>query len=251
MGRLEGKVAVITGAGLGIGKAAALLFAREGAAVGVVARSATNGPAVVEEIKAAGGRAAFFQADVADAEQIKAAVDGTVAAFGGLDAIYNNAGGSSTADGPLHEVSAEEILRVVGVDLLGTMWASRAALPHLIARGGGSIIHSASTAALKGLGNLSAYSAAKGGLLSLTRSMAVDYAPHRIRVNCISPGATNTERRMMLHAQRTKPIVGVREVLAGASEPVEVAYGALYLASDESLRVTGQIFPIDGGISIA
>jgi NAD(P)-dependent dehydrogenase (short-subunit alcohol dehydrogenase family) len=244
MGRLDGKVALITGAGSGIGKASALLFAEEGAKVGVIERQAEAGAEVVAAIEAAGGEALFVKTDVADAEQMAAAVEAVVERFGGLDVLYNNAGGATPGDGKVTEIALEEFWRTISVDLLGTFLGCRFALPVMAERGGGSIINTTSIRALIGTAGADAYTAAKGGVLTLTKALALQWAPQNIRVNAVSPGVVLSERvRGMLRDD--DPLV--KKSLLGPGEPEDVAQLALFLASDESARITGAIMPVDSG----
>ncbi|HJM51631.1 MAG TPA: SDR family NAD(P)-dependent oxidoreductase [Alphaproteobacteria bacterium] len=246
MNRLEGKRILVSGAGSGIGRAAAFLFAREGASVALAEINAEAGQAAAAAIEAAGGRALFVETDVADEASFGAALAATVAAFGGLDVLYNNAGGATARDGRISEIALDEFWRTIGVDLFGTFLGCRLAIPYLEAAGGGSIINTTSIRALTATQGADAYTAAKGGVLTLTKALAQELAPQGIRVNAIAPGVVGTERVLAMISD-DNPIV--QKSLLGICAPEDVAWMALYLASDESRRVTGAILPVDSGAS--
>ena len=246
MGRLDGKIALITGAGRGIGRAAAQLFAAEGAKVALAEIALADGEATVEAIRSAGGDARLIETDVARPESVEAAVKATLDAFGGLHVLYNNAGGATARDGKVTDMALDEFWRTIGVDLFGTFLGCRFALPVMAAAGGGSIINTTSIRALIGTAGADAYTAAKGGVVTLTKALALQWASAGIRINAIAPGVVLSERVRAL-LKEDDPIF--RKSLLGASEPADIAQLALYLASDESRRVTGAILPVDSGAS--
>ena len=246
MGRLDGKIALITGAGRGIGRAAALLFAAERARVAIAEVARADGEATARAIGAAGGEALFVATDVANPASVEAAIQATVARFGGLHVLYNNAGGATPKDGKVTEIDLDEFWRTIGVDLFGTFLGCRYAIPVMIEGGGGSIINTTSIRAMIGTAGADAYTSAKGGVRALTQALALQWAAHGIRVNAIAPGVILTERVKAL-LREDDPIF--KKSLLGASTPEDVAQMALYLASDESRKVTGAILPMDSGAS--
>lgn len=248
--RLQGKRIFITGAGTGIGRSAAELFCQQGARVSIAEIDTASGQAVTDAIASSGGDVLFCQTDVTSSDSVQAALSRTAEAFGGIDVIYNNAGMSTAADGPLTTVSDEEFWRVISLNLYGTWICCRFGIPHLVAAGGGSIINTVSIAAMKGLPGLDAFTAAKGGVVSLTRSMAVQFAPDKIRVNAIAPTMIMTDRVRRLFDRPVSQNT-VKQNLLGPGEPIEVAHLASYLASDESRIMTGQIIPLDSGVLVA
>lgn len=246
MTRLAGKTALITGAAGGIGAEAARLFAKNGARLALTDINAEGGEAVARQIRDGGGEAVFIPADIAEPEAVEAMVARTVDALGGLQVVYNNAGGATPKDGKVTEIPLDEFWRTIGVDLFGTFLTCRFAIPHLAAAGGGSIVNTTSIRAMVGTQGADAYTCAKGGIVTLTRALAQECADRNIRVNAIAPGVVLTERvKAML--RHDDPLVA--KSLLGASEPIDVAYLALYLACDESRRVTGAILPVDSGAS--
>jgi len=251
MGRLEDKVALITGSGAGIGRASAGLFAAEGARVAILEINEDSGAGAEHEIRDAGGEACFIHTDVTEPESVIAAVASTIERYGKLDVLYNNAGGSTLQDAAVTEAPDEEFWRVIKLDLWGTFLVCKHGIPALIENGGGSVINTSSNLAVMGLHGRDCYTAAKGGVASITRSMAVEYAPHNIRVNAVAPAATRTERVVKL-AESNEAIDSMvqRGQLLGWCEPIDIAYMALYLASDESASTTGQVIPVDGGATI-
>ena len=249
--RLEGKVAFISGAGTGIGRCASELFASEGARVVVAEIDAGSGPETAERIRAAGGEALWVETDVTDAGSVRSAIDRAVDQFGRLDVLYCNAGGSTHVDGPVTEAPEEEFWRVIRLDLFGTFLVCKYGIPRLIESGGGSVITTASNVALMAVRGRDCYTAAKGGVASMTRSMAAEYAKHGIRVNAIAPGATRTARVAALAEANEHVDRLVREgQLFGWCKPEDIAYMALYLASDESRVTTGQILSVDSGATV-
>ena len=246
MARLAGKVAVITGAASGIGKASSALFAREGAVVVMADLKREAGEAAAAEIVAAGGKAEFVVTDVSKEDDVRTLIDGAASRHGRLDVLYNNAGGATGKDGKVTEMPLDEFWRTMSVDLFGTFLGCRFAIPHMVAGGVGSIINTTSIRALIGTAGADAYSAAKGGVLTLTRSLAMQWHTAKIRVNAIGPGVVATERvKAMLKPD--DPLVA--KSLMGVLEPDDIAYMALYLASDESRRITGAILPAESGAS--
>jgi NAD(P)-dependent dehydrogenase (short-subunit alcohol dehydrogenase family) len=248
--RLAGKVALITGGTSGIGEATAILFAREGAAVAITGRSEERGRKVVEQIESGDGRALFVCADVRVAEDCRRAVDETLSAFGRLDVLFNNAGvfvANDTVD-----CSEEEWDEQVDASLKGTFLMSKFALPTMIAQGSGSIINCGSGWGLVGGDRAVAYCAATGGVIVMTRAMAIDHGPQGVRVNCVCPGDTVTP---MEHKDAAHRGMTWEAFVAGASarplgrmgEPDEIARAALFFACDESSFVTGTALPVDGG----
>jgi len=251
MARLQGKVALITGAGTGIGRASAVLFAREGARIAVAEINTAAGEETARFVRDIGGEAIAIRTDVTEPDSVQHAVAQTVARFGRLDVLYNNAGGSTTADNDATRVPLEEFWRAIKLDLYGTFLGVRFAVPEMIKSGGGSIINASSIVALMGFPRKDAYTAAKGGISALTRSMAVEFAPHKIRVNAVAPGVTLTDRvRRLLVEDGSSAKVAERHLL-GMVEPMDVAHMALFLASDESRVLTGHILPVDSGLTIA
>ena len=201
---------------------------------------------------AAGGDAVFLHADVTDAAAIDGAVKAVADAFGGLDVLYNNAGGATPLDGSLVDMPLDEFRHAIDLNLFGPFAAIRFAIPLMIARGGGSIINTASIRAMIGTLGADGYTAAKGGVVTLTRALALQLAPHGIRVNAIAPGAVLTERvRAFMEAGNDSgpDEAMVRRHVLGLGEPEDVARVALFFASDDSRWVTGQILPVDGGAS--
>lgn len=246
MGRLAGKRVIITGAAAGIGRAAARRFAAEGARLALVDLRADEGEALVRELRSSGAEALFFRTDVGDPAAMEAAVSAAAQAFGGLDVLYNNAGGATRADGRVTDIDLEEFWRAIRVDLFGTFLGCRFAIPHMQRSGGGSIVNTASIRALVGTAGADAYTAAKGGVVALTRALALQWAPAKIRVNAVAPGVVLTERVRAL-LRDDDPIR--RKTPLGPGEPDDIAELAVFLASDESRFVTGAILPADGGAS--
>ncbi len=248
MERLEGKKAFITGAGSGIGRAAAQLFAEHGASVAVAEIDRASGEAAVAEIINAGGKAEYFETDVTEPDSVEAAIKAAAHAFDGLNIIYNNAGGSTMQDGKVTELPIDEWWRTMKVDLFGTFLGCRFGIPVLAQGGGGSIINVTSIRGIVGTTGANAYSAAKGGVATLTKALALECGADKIRVNAIAPGIIQTER-VKRHLARGGTNAIAEKHLVGLGEPIDVALMALYLASDESRLVTGAILPVDSGAS--
>ena len=251
MGRLDGKVALITGAANGLGRVAAELFAREGAKV--VIADFVDGDEVVEAIDEAGGEAAYARCDVGDDQSVKAAIDFAVETFGGLHVLYNNAGISPADDDGPTNTSDETWTRTLDINVTGLARCCRHGIPAMLDSGGGSIINVASFVAHLGAATPQiAYTASKGAVLSMTREIAVIYARQGIRANALCPGPVLTPllaKFLSDDAKRQRRLVHVP--MGRFGEPIEIANGALFLASDESSFMTGQSLLIDGGITAA
>jgi NAD(P)-dependent dehydrogenase (short-subunit alcohol dehydrogenase family) len=250
-GRLEGKTALITGAAAGLGRVSAELFAREGARVVVADR--LNGAATVAAIEAAGGTALFTHVDVADDDSVAAGVRRTVEEFGGLHVLYNNAGISPADDDGPANTSDATWEQVLDVNVTGVARCCRHGIPAMLESGGGSIINVASFVAHMGAATPQiAYTASKGAVVAMTREVAVLYARQGIRANALCPGPVLTPLLAKFlddDAKRQRRLLHVP--MGRFGEPIEMAYGALFLASDESSFVTGQSLLIDGGITAA
>ena len=251
MNTLISKVALITGSGSGIGRSAAILFSQAGAKISVADINAEHGTETVNLIEANGGQAIFVECDVSKPEHVKNMISTTVKAFGGLNILYNNAGGSTMLDDRVTEAPDEEFWRVIGLDLYGTFLGCKYAIPELIKAGGGSVINMSSNQALMGIAGRVCYTAAKGGIASMTRAMAVEYGGHKIRVNAIAPSVTLTERVKKLLEQSTEIQKQAERHLVGLAEPEDVANLALFLASDQSALITGQVISVDSGVTIS
>lgn len=249
--RLEGKVAVITGGSAGIGRACAELFAKEGAAVVVADVDAARGQRLQEDEMAKGHACLFVPTDVSEPESMKRLVDTTIEKFGRIDVLYNNAGGSSMNDGPVTTAPFDEFWRKMKVDLFGTWLGCHYVIPHMVAAGGGSVINASSMYALTGTPNRDAYTAAKGGITALTRSMAVEFAPSKVRVNAVAAAGTKTERVLKRMEEKGISAKVTDAHLLGFVDPIEVAYAVLYLASDESRTTTGHVLAVDSGYTIS
>ncbi|MGA8197051.1 MAG: SDR family oxidoreductase [Acetobacteraceae bacterium] len=248
MSRLVGKVAFITGAGTGIGRATAVLFAREGARVAIAEIDAAAGD---ETAHLAGNDAIAIRTDVTDETSVREAVRTAVQQFGALHILHNNAGGSTPQDNTVVDAPIEEFWRVIRLDLFGTFLGCRVAIPEIIRSGGGAVINMSSNLALMGIAGRDCYTAAKGGIAALTRSMAVEFAAQRVRVNAIAPSATMTDRVRGLMAGNVALDRLANAHLLGLIEPPDIANMALFLASDESRMVTGQVYPVDSGVTIS
>jgi NAD(P)-dependent dehydrogenase (short-subunit alcohol dehydrogenase family) len=248
--RLKDKVALITGASSGIGRATAILFAKEGAKVVVnYSHSVDDANEVVSEIKKSGGEAIAIKADVSDEADIIKMVDETVKKYKKIDILYSNAG--IELQKPITATTVEEWDKVLAINLRGMFLCAKHVIPVMEKNGGGSIVNTSSGAALIGQPNLSAYSASKGGVLSLTKTMAIEYAP-KIRVNCICPGAIDTPMLRRFIDSSPNPAETEKQMkmihpLGRLGKPEEIANAALYLASDESSFVTGHALVVDGG----
>jgi NAD(P)-dependent dehydrogenase (short-subunit alcohol dehydrogenase family) len=256
--RLAGRVALITGGGSGIGRAAAQLFAQHGAKVSIADIDVERGAASAQAIRAAGGAALFVETDVTQDDSVRAAVEACFGAFGKLDLLFNCAGGSLPQDDDVTRVDLSVWTRTIELDLKGTVLACRHALPRIVAAGGGTVINMSSGAGLRGSSSAHVYTAAKGGIVSLTRALAGAYAKHNVRVNAICSGRINTER-----VRSTYGIPGQRGAAADPmnvdeqvktypfwfGEPEDIANIALFLAGDESRMITGAAIPADGGRS--
>jgi NAD(P)-dependent dehydrogenase (short-subunit alcohol dehydrogenase family) len=250
VGRLDGKVAVITGAAAGIGREAALLFSEEGASVCVADVDEEQG-----ERTAADCREAFFQlADVADAGSVAEMYAATGQRYGGIDILYNNAGISPSDDASILETDDEAWQRVQDVNLKGVFLCCKHGIPHLLERGGGSVINVASFVAILGAATSQiSYTASKGGVLSLSRELAVQFARQGIRVNALCPGPVETP--LLLRIFGDDPAAYERRrvhlPIGRLAKPREIANGALFLASDEASYVNGATFLVDGGLTAA
>jgi NAD(P)-dependent dehydrogenase (short-subunit alcohol dehydrogenase family) len=257
--RLKNKTAVITGAGSGMGKAAAVLFAKEGASVVVAEIEEESGRETVSLIKEKGGAGLFVKTDVSIVDDVRRMIASARDAFGQLHIMYNNAAifqpginpKDQNTDGRVTDISEEVFDRFYNINLRSTFLCCKYSIPAIISSGGGSIINVASTCAVMGFTGVDAYTASKGGVLSLTRSMAVEYAPHNVRINCIIPGFIATP---MVATQMKDPVAAKKFLDKSPTgkfgKPEDIAHLALYLASDESSFAIGGIFTLDGGMTI-
>lgn len=257
--RLADKVAVVTGGSSGIGRSISLLFAKEGARVAIVARDSSKASDVLREITKQGGNAVFVKADVCDEEQTKAMVNQVVEKYGKIHILVNDAGRGLNK--PIAEITEEEWEAVMDVNVKGVFFCTKHVLPKLIETGSGSIVNISSVAALFAVPNMAAYSTSKGALISMTRSVALDYAKYHIRANCICPTSISTplfqknagefaamkgitKEQLLENWDRAHP-------LGRLGQPEDVANAALFLASDESAFITGVSLLVDGGRTVS
>jgi NAD(P)-dependent dehydrogenase (short-subunit alcohol dehydrogenase family) len=249
--RLKGKVAIVTGAGSGIGAAIAERFASEGAAVVIAEISAANGDAAARVIRDAGGEVTFIQTDVSDETQVRKMVDGALGRYGRIDVLCNNAAILLfEQEARAHELSNETWNRTMEVNLRGYWLCSKYVIPSMLRQRGGSIIHVASPTGLFGFTRLTAYSTSKGGVIGLMRAMAADYAPDQIRVNAIVPGTIDTPMNAAEFSdpatrQRFEELAPARRLGTGQ----DIAGIAVFLASEDSDYCVGGIFTVDGGLT--
>ena len=252
MGQLEGKVAVVTGAASGIGRASAIAMAAEGARVAVSDRHGDGADAVAAEITAAGGTAIGVRCDVRSEDDVRAMIEAAVDTWGGLDVLHNNAGTTDHADvgadNDIVDLTVELWDHMMAVNLRGPFLGCKHAIPHLVRRGGGSIIMTSSMSAMAGDLRYAAYGASKGGLNSFTRYVATQYGKQRIRANAICPGLVVTPAARSLIPPDTLALYEGNHLTPELGTPDQVASVAVFLASDASAYVTGQAIPVDGGL---
>lgn len=253
MRRFEGKVVLITGAGVGIGRAAAVRFAREGAKVAVNSVTPANGAETLRLVKAAGAEGIYIQGDVSQEGDARRLAAETIAAFGRIDVLVNNAG--IVLPGRVDNTAEEDWDRTMAVNLKGPYLVSKHVIPQMQKQGGGAIVHTASVVATKGVKDRAAYSASKGGLLALAKAMAADYLADRIRVNCVCPGTTATpslERRIQAFPDPEKARADfiARQPMGRLGTDEEIAAAILFAASDEAGFMNGAALFIDGGMTI-
>ena len=253
-GKLDGKVAIVTGGSDGIGAATCRLFAREGARVAIMARGEPKGLEVQEGIRGEGGEATFMRCDVTDSEAVNAAVDRTVSTYGGVNILMNNAGRSFGGRFPDEE--DDDFEATVRLNLFGTFYMSKAVWPHLVEAGGGAIVNVSSVAAViahnkrsfdagGAIGPPAAYAAAKAGIEGFTRYIAAKGGHHNIRINCIRPGQILVPYMGETHP--IKPYFDMRQLLNGPGYPEDAANLALFLASDDGRFITAETIDLDGG----
>ena len=251
--RFRGKVVLITGAGVGIGRAAAVRFGKEGAKVAINSLTPTNGQETLRLLQEARGQGIYIQGDVSLAADARRMVEETVKAFGRIDILVNNAG--IVLPGRVDNISEEDWDRTIAVNLKGVYLVSKYTIPEMRKIGGGVIVLNASVVAIKGVKDRGAYTASKGGVLALTKAMAADYLSENIRVNCVCPGTTYTpslERRIQAFADPEKARVDfiARQPMGRLGKDEEIAAAILFAASDEAAFMTGANIAIDGGMTI-
>lgn len=253
MGRLTGKVAIITGAASGIGEATAMLFAKEGASLLLADWQDARGERVAEAARKIGGKAAFVKTDVSKPEDVQAMVRAAVQEYGRLDVIFNNAGIEGEMNKPTADCTLENWHRVIGINLSGVFFGMKYAIPEMLKSGGGSIINTASVAGLVGFAGIPAYCAAKGGVVQLSKCAAIEYAKQNVRVNVICPGIiwTPMVERATGDSEEGRAAFTATEPVGRLGTAEEVANVALFLASNESSFCTGAPFIVDGGFVAA
>jgi len=252
MGRVEGKVAIVTGGALGIGRAICKVLAKEGAKVAVTDVRDREGKEVVDEIKAAGGIAKFWHLDVTNEEEVKEVFADVAKEFGKIDVLVNNAG-IAGVNKPTHEITEEEWDKVINVNVKGVFFCTKYVIPYMRKAGGGSIINMSSIYGLIGAADIPPYHASKGAVRLMAKNDALLYAKDNIRVNSVHPGFIWTPMvENFLKSSGVDPEEGKKQLaslhpIGHVGEPEDIAYGVLYLASDESKFVTGSELVIDGG----
>jgi NAD(P)-dependent dehydrogenase (short-subunit alcohol dehydrogenase family) len=242
--RLEGKVAIVTGAASGIGEATARLFAKEGAKVVVADLDHERGDKVVREIKRDNGEAVFTETDVSKWSDVRNLVETTIKTYGRIDILHNNAGIGLL--GTVVETSEKAWDKIIDINLKGVYLCSRAVIPQMMKQGGGVIVNTASNWGLVAQPNSAAYCASKGGVVMLTRAMAIDHAKDNIRVNALCPGYVDTPLLHKIIDESKDPQKELEE-MGKLAQPLEMAYGALFLACDESSHATGSCLVLDNG----
>lgn len=249
MDELKDKIAIITGAASGIGRAAARLFASEGAVVVAADLNDAEGHALADEIGALGHTCAFVHTDISNSEQVQAMVHFALSNYGRLDVLFNNAG-TEGRSAITHEIALEDWERTIGINLKGVFLGLKYGAEAMLRTGGGSIVNNASAAGLVGFAGSAAYCASKGGVVQLTRAAALDYAQQGVRVNCLCPGIIDTpmiDRAVAGNAELAAALANM-EPVGRMGQPEEVAQLALFLASDRASFITGAIVPVDGGL---
>ncbi len=252
MGRVENKACIVTGAGSGIGRATAIRLAEEGGKVLCIDINPDTAVATTQDIQTAGGTAAAFTADISQDDQVRAFVDHCINIYGSIDVLINNAG--VNLPGTFHEATDETIDKTLNVNVKGTMYVSRAIIPHMLKQGKGSIVNISSVNGLVSEPYLTVYSASKGAIVMLTRGIALDYAKQGIRCNCICPGWVDTpinyaHANLLGGIEKLYESIDSFQPIGRPGEPREIANLALFLASDEASLLTGSIITADGGMT--